>query len=126
MALWGRFAREPSTLVCEILGEALDEVLDEVLAHLGDRPFAVCQAGDVWRGQVRAGAAWEWSGRVTLVIGGAGTEPDWTRERVLNEVQALLDAGTSPSSTARQVARRSGWPRRQVCELALLVSRDEP
>jgi 16S rRNA (cytidine1402-2'-O)-methyltransferase len=123
-ALWVRSAREPLTLVCEVRGEDLDAVLDEALTDLGDRPFAVYQAGEVWRGRVRESCAWEWAGRVTLVLGGAATEPDWTRERVLEEVRALLDAGTSTSATARDVARRSGWPRRRVYELALLASRD--
>jgi 16S rRNA (cytidine1402-2'-O)-methyltransferase len=126
LSLWSRFAHESLTLVCEVCGEDLAEALAEVWAHLGDRPVAVYQAGEVWRGTAREGAAWDGSGRVVLAIAGAGSEPEWTRERVQREVQALLDAGASPSDTAREVARRSRWPRRQVYELVLLVSRDEP
>lgn len=124
-ALWSRFAHESMTLVCEVWAGDLCEVLGEVRAHLGDRRIALCQGQTVWRGLASKAATDEWEGRVTLTIAGAGLEPDWTQERVLDELCTLLGAGTSPRDAAREVARRSGWPRRQVYEWALLVSRDE-
>lgn len=124
--LWLQVGDDPLTLVCEVGGEELDEVLCEMRAHLGDRRIAICQGDQVWRGPTSEGAALDWAGCVTLVIEGADAASDWPRERVLTEVRALLDAGTSLRDTAREVARRSGWARRQVYELALLASRDEP
>jgi 16S rRNA (cytidine1402-2'-O)-methyltransferase len=124
-ALWSKFARDPITLVCEVQAENLGEILDEAQSILGERRIAICQGEEVWRGPVCEGPASGWDGRVTLVVEGAGSEPDWTQERVLDEVRALLDAGTSPRDTARAVARQSGWPRRRVYELALRASYDE-
>jgi 16S rRNA (cytidine1402-2'-O)-methyltransferase len=123
-ALWARLARDPLTLVCRVRPEDLHEVLDELQAYMGDRPVAVCQAGEVWRGPVRDGSALDAQETVTLVIGGADSEPDWTRERVLDEVHERLAAGMSPRDVSREVARRSGWPRRRVYEMILSLSRD--
>jgi 16S rRNA (cytidine1402-2'-O)-methyltransferase len=123
--LWKRFAADPLTVVCGVRDQELGEVLSEALAHLGDRRIAVSLTNEVWRGQMSEGLTLDWNGDVTLVIEGAGSEPDWTSERVLDEVRARLDAGTSPRDTAREVARRSGWSKRQVYEWALRVSRDE-
>jgi 16S rRNA (cytidine1402-2'-O)-methyltransferase len=126
LALWTRVSHDPMTLVCEVGHGDVSVVLAEVLVHLGDRRIAVCQEGDVWRGQVSEFDPSEWGGPVSLTIAGAGEDSDWSKERVLDEVRALLGAGTSLRDTAREVARRSGWPRRQVYELAMLASRDEP
>jgi 16S rRNA (cytidine1402-2'-O)-methyltransferase len=125
-ALWSRVVHDPVTLVCEVAPEDVEAVLREVLAHLGDRRIAVCEAGDVWRGQVSEALWFEWEGPVTLTISGAGRDADWSRERVLDAVRLSLDAGTSLRDTAREVSRRSGWPRRQVYELAMSASRDAP
>lgn len=125
LSLWPRVVHDPMTVVCEVWAEDLDDVLGEVLTHLGDRRIAVCQGNDVWRGQVSEYAALDWEGCVTLAIEDAGSEPDWSQDRVLGEARALLDAGASPSDASRQIARLSGWPRRQVYELVLSISRDE-
>jgi 16S rRNA (cytidine1402-2'-O)-methyltransferase len=124
-ALWRRYVHERLTLVCEVWAEDLDEVLAEAAARLGARRAAICQGEDVWRGPVGEADTSGWVGRVTLVIEGADAEPEWTQERVLEEVRAMLAAGASARDTAREVARRSGRPRRQVYELALQASRDE-
>jgi 16S rRNA (cytidine1402-2'-O)-methyltransferase len=124
-ALWRRYAGERLTLVCEARGEELDEVLGEAAAYLGERRVAVYQGEEVWRGPASEADTSGWAGRVTLVIEGAGAEPEWTEERVVEEVRAMLEAGASARDTAREVARRSGRPRRQVYELALSASREE-
>jgi 16S rRNA (cytidine1402-2'-O)-methyltransferase len=122
--LWSRFVHDQMTLVCEVGPGDLGEVLHEIRAYVGDRRIAVC-GEDVWRGLVSEALEFEWDEPVTLTIAGAGTDSDWSRERVLDEVRASLDAGASLRDTAREVARRSGWPRRQVYELAMSASRDE-
>jgi 16S rRNA (cytidine1402-2'-O)-methyltransferase len=124
-ALWAVYAHEPATTVCEVRAEDLGAVLSEVLTYLDDRRIAVCQGQDVWRGHVSDPDLTGWEGWVTLVIGGADTTPDWTQERVMDEVRAALAAGGSPSGVAREISRRSGWARRKVYELALEASRGE-
>lgn len=124
--LWSRIASDPVTVMCEVQAGDLAKVLGEITAKLGDRRIAICQGQEVWRGLASETAPGEWDGRVTLFLEGADSEPDWTRERVLVEIRSLLDAGASPRDTAREVARRSGWPRRQVYELAVLASRPTP
>jgi 16S rRNA (cytidine1402-2'-O)-methyltransferase len=124
VVLWPGVAREAVTVVCEVRADDMGEVLEEIQAHLGDRRIAVARGGDVWRGRASQAEALEWSGTVTLAIEGTAPDQAWTRERVLAEVRGLLDAGASARDTIREVARRSGWPRRQVYELALLASRD--
>ena len=125
LALWSRFARDSLTVVCEVQGEDLSEVLREALAHLGERRIVMGQADEVWRGKMSEGATLDWHGDATLVIEGAGSDLDWAQERVLDEVRVLLDAGASLRDTAREVARRSGWSKRQVYEWALRASREE-
>jgi 16S rRNA (cytidine1402-2'-O)-methyltransferase len=125
LALWSRFAQDPMTLVCQVRSQDVGEVLNEILSQLGDRRIAVCSGGHVWRGQASESPGGEWEGPVTLAIAGADAGPDWSRERVLDEVRVSLDAGASLRDTAREVSRRSGWPRRQVYELAMLASRDD-
>jgi len=123
--LWARVVHDQMTLVGEVGPGDLGEVLREVLAYLGDRRIAIC-GETVWRGLVSEAQEFESEGPVTLTIAGAGADSGWSRERVLDEVRDSLDAGASLRDTAREVARRSGWPRRQVYELAMLLSRDEP
>ena len=123
--LWSSVVHDQMTLVCEVGPGDLGEVLHEVLAYLGDRRIAVC-GENVWRGLVSEAQEFEWKGPVTLTIAGADPALDWSRERVLDAVRASLGAGASLRDTAREVARRSGWSRRQVYELAMLLSRDEP
>jgi 16S rRNA (cytidine1402-2'-O)-methyltransferase len=125
VALWRRYAGERLTLVCEARGEELGEVLGEAAAHLGARRVAICQGEEVWRGPVSEADTSGWAGRVTLAIEGAGAEPEWTRQRVLEEVRAMRAAGASARDAVREVARRAGWPRRQVYELALSASCEE-
>ena len=57
---------------------------------------------------------------VVLVIGGAqGQTFRWEEERLRAEVHALRQQGLSASQIGRQLAARSGWPRRDVYQLAV-------
>lgn len=60
------------------------------------------------------------SDHVVLVIGGAqGQTYRWEEERLRAEVHALRQQGLSASQIGRQLAARSGWPRRDVYQLAV-------
>jgi 16S rRNA (cytidine1402-2'-O)-methyltransferase len=56
-------------------------------------------------------------GEVTLVIGGAGEPARWQEPGVREAFQALRAQGLSRAEAAREVARRSGWERREVYRL---------
>jgi 16S rRNA (cytidine1402-2'-O)-methyltransferase len=57
-------------------------------------------------------------GEVTLVIGGASPGGRWTESDVRAAVRARVAAGTAPSRAAGEVAKLSGWRKRDVYRLA--------
>jgi 16S rRNA (cytidine1402-2'-O)-methyltransferase len=120
-SLLERVACEPRTIVCEVTAGHLPEVVHDVLACLGDRRVVLLGERGVWRGQVSQAQVWPGRERLTLVIEGAGRDPVWTEERARDEVHKLLAAGAAARDVAREVARRSGWPRRQVYQLAMSI-----
>jgi 16S rRNA (cytidine1402-2'-O)-methyltransferase len=111
-------AGERETLIAEVAGEDLPALLADVEAVLGERPLAVYGAGRVWRGST-AQAPPEEKGAVTLVIAGAAEEVVWSEDAVRERAQALLEAGRSVRDAAREVAARSGWPRKRVYRLLI-------
>jgi 16S rRNA (cytidine1402-2'-O)-methyltransferase len=124
-SLLERVACEPRTIVCEVTAGHLPEVVHDVLACLGDRRVMLYGERGAWRGQASQVQAWPGKERLTLVIAGAGRDPVWTQERVRDEVQKLLAAGAAARDVAREVARRSGWPRRQVYQLAMSILKEK-
>jgi 16S rRNA (cytidine1402-2'-O)-methyltransferase len=57
-------------------------------------------------------------GEIVLLIGGApAMETVWAEEDVLDALDELLNEGESLSRAAKNVAVRSGWPRREVYAL---------
>jgi len=120
-SLLERVAYEPRSIVCEVMAGHLPEVVHDVLACLGDRRVVLLGERCAWRGQASQVQAWPDRERLTLVIAGAGRDPVWTQERARDEVHKLLAAGAAARDVAREVARRSGWPRRQVYQLAMSI-----
>ncbi len=126
--LLASLAAEQRTLVAFEAPHRLLKSLADVRDTLGDRPIAVAREltklhEEVWRGTV-SGALAHFErhrprGEFTLVIGGA-TEAErevWDEERVRATVEALLGEGASLPQAVKQVATRSGWPRRRVYDL---------
>jgi len=62
-------------------------------------------------------------GEITLVIAGTTTSTRWDEAEVRRALEQSLQAGASLSDVAREVAALSNWPRREVYQLALRVSR---
>jgi 16S rRNA (cytidine1402-2'-O)-methyltransferase len=122
--LWQGMAAESLTMVCQVSAADLDQVLGELLERLGDRRIAVCQGDVVWRGPSSGWRDGSLHGRVTLVIEGTEAAAEWSRERLVGEIRTLLEAGTSPRDTTREVVQRSGWSRRRVYEVVLRISRE--
>jgi 16S rRNA (cytidine1402-2'-O)-methyltransferase len=64
-------------------------------------------------------------GEVTVVVAAsAAPDPEDREEQARREAAALLDAGTPPSSAAREVARRVGIPRNRAYALVQNLQED--
>jgi 16S rRNA (cytidine1402-2'-O)-methyltransferase len=113
------------TLVFKIAAEHLTEALCDVIACLGDRRLALHGEQGTWRGRASQGGVHLGGDWLTLVIDGAAQDVTWTDEQVSACIRELLDAGRSSRDVAREIARRSGWPRRQVYQLAVSVRTED-
>ena len=118
-------ADKPETVACEVTAEQLPDVLSDVLASLGDRRITIYGRDWVWRGRAAQAGRWPGGGRLALIIEGAGQDRAWDRAQVDAEISKLLNAGVSPREVAREVARRSRWPRRQVYQMAIALCGEE-
>ncbi len=125
-ALLERVASLPMTLILYEAPHRLEPTLRTLLQVLGDRPVALCREmtklhEEVWRGTLRTALQRlidvEPRGEYTLVVGGAATPPRWEEAEVRAALAELLAEGMSRSQAAREVAARSGWPRRRVYAL---------
>ncbi|MEX2548236.1 MAG: 16S rRNA (cytidine(1402)-2'-O)-methyltransferase [Chloroflexota bacterium] len=117
---------ERTTVLFEAPGRAAATLEDLAAACGSDRPAALCREltklhEDVWRGslgQVAERASAETvRGEVTIVIAGNesdGTKPSMDIAAARSEVDRLVGEGMSRSSAAREVAQRTGLPRRDL------------
>jgi 16S rRNA (cytidine1402-2'-O)-methyltransferase len=124
-ALFKAVAYHRRTLICEIKTERLPDVLRDLVACLGDRRVTLHDRYDTWRGQASLAPVWPGGGRLALAIEGARRDPVWSTERVDDEVHKLLSVGASPREVAREVARRSGRPRREVYQYVVSVRKED-
>jgi 16S rRNA (cytidine1402-2'-O)-methyltransferase len=119
---------EPRTLVAFESPHRLLDSLADIESILGNRPLAVAREltklhEEIFRGLAREArqhfGAKEVLGEITLVIGGAGSEPPgiWNEARVRDALAVRLDDGAKPKEAARFVADLSGWKAREVYKL---------
>lgn len=107
----------------------LRETLADALAILGDRPVAVCREltkvfEEVWYttlGKALAKASeQEPRGEFVIVIGvGERQSPQWDETQLRTLIAEGLARGQSPTEIARQLAKRTGLPRRELYRLTL-------
>jgi 16S rRNA (cytidine1402-2'-O)-methyltransferase len=114
-----------TTVIFEAPGRTAATLADLAATCGADRPAALCREltklfEDIWRGSlgelaVRA-ATEEVRGEVTLVVAGASAGAGQTAdlEGARKEVDRLVVAGMSRSSAAREIAQRTGLPRREL------------
>jgi 16S rRNA (cytidine1402-2'-O)-methyltransferase len=119
-------ADERTTILFEAANRAAATLADLAGACGDGRPAALCREltklhEDVWRGSLgelaRRAETEPPQGEVTLVVAGAeraGDEPRMGLAEGRAEVERLMGAGMSRSSAAREVARRTGLPRRDL------------
>jgi 16S rRNA (cytidine1402-2'-O)-methyltransferase len=95
---------ERRTLVLAVSPDQVDSLLAELRDILGERPLAQ-----------RPGV---------LVVGGAQDEPvRWDEARLRAEIHQALRRGLRVKETSQRLAEESGWPRREVYQLAVDLAR---
>lgn len=118
-------ADERATVVFEAPGRTAATLADLATACGADRPAAVAREltklhEEIWRGTLaelsRRASDEPPRGEVTIVVGGADHDRDPTMgvEAARLEVDRLVGEGMSRSSAAREVAHRTGLPRRDL------------
>ncbi len=125
-------AQHPYTLIFLETPHRLLAALQDLELVLGNRPVVVAREmtklyEEFFRGTIpEAIAHFETQaprGEITLVIGGAASQPEtWNESRLRAEIAATLSDGEKPSKIARQLAAESGWPRRDVYNLVMELS----
>ena len=131
--LLSRIAGERRTLLALESRHRLSEHLTDVFGALGDRPLALVAVSDrglneMWRGTLQQAlepaAKLPQKGRCVLVIGGAREAAVyWDGERLRAGIRTYLTRGLGVKETSRQLAAESGWPRRDVYDLAVEIDR---
>lgn len=123
----------PATLVVYESPKRLDKLLRDAAEVLGgDREAAVCREltkkfEEVRRGPLAALAeeisAKPVKGEVVVVISRGGRR-DVSEKFVIDALERERAAGASVKDAAAAVSLETGWPRRQVYQLALTLDRD--
>lgn len=131
-ALLEQVAGYPYTLIFLEAPHRLIEALADLQSTLGDREISVAREltkvhEEIWRGNL-LGAQQYFSGskprgEFTLVVGGNPLERTarWSEEHMISAL--LAGAGDSQSTTrlASRLAAESGWARREIYKLAILI-----
>ncbi|MCX7622465.1 MAG: 16S rRNA (cytidine(1402)-2'-O)-methyltransferase [Thermomicrobium sp.] len=121
----------PYPLVIFEAPHRLAETLQDALAVLGDRPVALCREltkrfEEVQRTTLGQAAAYyaehEPRGEYVLVIAAAESPAEPPSEAELRRLVAeRMAAGMPPSAVARELARETGVPRRELYRIALAI-----
>ena len=132
-ALLSRVTDLPYTLIFLETPNRLLQALEDLQMAFGDRQVAVAREltklhEEIFRGgltQARAHyAAQPPRGEFTLVVAGRGPSSErWSEERLSQSIQARLIAGEPARQIAAELANESGWPRREIYQKTLAISR---
>ncbi|NIV36638.1 MAG: hypothetical protein GWN58_46550 [Anaerolineae bacterium] len=124
---------EPRTILALVSRALLPAVLADLYNTLGDRPLVIVASSSaagarvVWRGRLGQNAGGLGQvvapGTHVLVLGGAPAGiVRWDEEQLRSRIQNLQAAGLGAKEISRQLARDSGWPRREVYRLVVELS----
>ncbi len=128
-ALLDSVAGLPYTLILLETPHRLQEALADLSAVLGDRPMAAAREMTKLHEEIVRGSVTELQthfttheprGEFTLVVAGAqGTEDGgkWGEGQVLAAIREGLAAGKPARELATELAKPSGWPRREIYDL---------
>jgi len=117
----------PWTLVVLETPHRLVKSLNNMLEILGDREIVVAREltklhEEILRGQIseviKHYSNKEPKGEITLVISGKSDESHWSHNQLILEIKEQLRSGKSnPSQLAKDLAKISGWSRRDIYDL---------
>ncbi len=126
-ALSKAVAELPYTLIFFETPHRLLDSLADLEAVLGDRQIALAREltklhEEIWRGTIR-GATDHFKvprGEFVLIVSGqpAAKAERWSQEQVLAAIDRHKGAGRTPAALAAKLAEESGWPRRDIYDLA--------
>jgi len=121
----------PYTLIFLETPHRLLGALTDLQTILGDRKIAVAREmtkmfEEIFRGSIRAAldhfSAQPQRGELTLVVAGASSDASrWPEEQLRTELQRRLAHGESPSQIAKDVAKGSGWNKKEVYRMVLEI-----
>jgi 16S rRNA (cytidine1402-2'-O)-methyltransferase len=128
--LLGQVAALPYTLIFLETPHRLIDALGDLLAMLGDRQMAAAREltklhEEICRGtisQVQAHfAEQEPRGEFTLIVDGQKPTGDerWGEEQLLAVIHEALKKNPPAKTLAAELAKRSGWPRREIYDLII-------
>ena len=120
----------PYTLIFLETPHRLLDALGDLRSVLGERAISIAREltklhEEIFHGSLEEAQAHFTSqaprGEFTLVVAGQTQTPqNWTREQLQAELQESLAQGETPSQAAARLAARSGWPRREIYQMAIL------
>ena len=120
---------EERTLVCFEAPHRLQEALGDIETELGNRPIAVGREltkmhEEIFRGDVRSAQHHFKSlvkGEITLVVGGSPKKivDKWSDAQVLQSLEIATMSGKTLSEASKEVAKKSGWLRKDVYSLGI-------
>ena len=128
-ALCEQIGQLPYTLIFLESPHRLLDSLADLQIFLGDRPAAAARELTKIYEQVVRGALSQVSahfslneprGEFVLVVGGYVPQADaqWTETRLRAEIQHELESGRQAKELASDLARKSGWMRREIYKMA--------
>lgn len=125
----------PYTLVFFEAPHRLISALEDLLDVFGNRRISIAREltklhEEIFRGSVKEALKYFSTqpprGEFTLVVKGKEkSENVWAKERLLSTIDQYKDSGLSQSKIAQQIARESGWPRREIYALLTQSNNEE-
>lgn len=122
-------AQLPYTLVIYEAPHRLRALLSDLLSVLGDRPVSISREmtklhEETWRGSIEGALDYfdedRIRGEFTIVVGGASQEKmKWDEASVQSALTDLINKGVPRNEAAKQIAKISGWRRRDLYDLTL-------
>ncbi len=118
-----KVAALPYTLILLEAPHRLLDTLQDLQSVLGDRSMTIAREltkvfEEIWRGRISEAQAFFRNprGEFVLVVAGRPSDPaaPWARHELLAALRAGLAAGATPTQLAAELAKDSGWKRREI------------